>query len=161
MRPWNQRPVEIRNLFNPAFCGLVLSRALTSFQEIDGKGMPFSLSLLVLPLCLHRQTRDVLRAGKKSYFLKIVAEHPELQVGLARRCTDMLPFTFEGFGLLMQSGALAVEANGRLQIGSGIRKTLSGTPESIECQRAAGFLGKEFARIADRTTVYATLGVRP
>lgn len=161
MRPWNERPVEIRNLFNPAFCGLVLSRALTAFQEIDGKGMPFSLSLLVLPLCLHRQTRDVLRAKKKSYFLKIIVEHPELQVGLARRCTDILPFTFEGFGLLMQSGVLAVDASGRLRIGPGIRKTLSGTQESIECQRAAAFLGKEFAHIADRSTVYATLGVRP
>jgi hypothetical protein len=161
MRPWNERPVEIRNLFNPAFCGLVLSRALTGFQEIDGKGIPFSLSLLILPLCLHQQTRHVLRANKRSYFLKIVAEHPELQVGFARRCTDILPFTFEGLGLLMQCGALAVGPNGHLRLGSGIRKALSGTEESIECQRAAAFLGKEFAVIADRTTVYATLGVRP
>ena len=161
MKPWNERPVEIRNLFNPAFCGLVLSRALTSFQETNEKGMPFSLSLLVLPLCLHRQTRDVLRAEKRSYFLKIAAEHPELQVGLARRCTDILPFTFEGFGLLMQSGLLAVDDSGRLRIGPGIRKKLAGTEESIECQRAAAFLGREFARIGDRSTVYATLGVRP
>lgn len=161
MKPWNERPVEIRNLFNPAFCGLVLSRALTAYQEIDGKGMPFSLTLLVLPLCLHRQTRDVVRAKKKSYFLKIIAEHPELQVGLAKRCADILPFTFEGFGLLMQSGVLAVESSGSLRIGPGIRKTISGTAESIECQRAAAFLGKEFARIGDRSTVYATLGVRP
>ncbi len=161
MRPWNERPVEIRNLFNPAFCGLVLSRALTAFQEIDGKGTPFSLSLLVLPLCLHRQTREVLRAKKKSYFLKIVAEHPELQIGFARRCTDILPFTFEGLGLLMQSGVLGVDASGCLQISPGIRKKLSGTEESIECQRAAAFLGKAFARIGDRSTVYATMGVRP
>ncbi len=161
MRPWNERPVEIRNLFNPAFCGVVLSRAVTAFQEVDRKGMPFSLSLLVLPLCLHQQTRSVLRTKKKSYFLKIVAEHPELQVGLARRCTDILPFTFEGFGLLMQSGVLTIDASGRLRIGLGIRKMLSGTQESIDCQRVAAFLGKEFARIADRSTVYATLGVRP
>ena len=161
MKPWSERPVEIRNLFNPAFCALVLSRALVAFQEADGKGIPFSLSLLVLPLCLHRQTRDVLRANKKSYFLKIVADHPELQVGLARRCTDILPFTLEGFGLLMQSRVLAVDQNGRLRIGPGIRKTLSGTDESVECQRAAAFLGKQFAHIGHRSTVYATLGVRP
>ncbi|WP_243700292.1 three component ABC system middle component [Paracoccus versutus] len=139
----------------------MLSRAIMAFQEIDRKGMPFSLSLLVLPLCLHRETREVVRTKKKSYFLKIAAEHPEFQIGLARRCTDILPFTFEGLGLLMQSGVLTVEAAGRLQIGAGIRKTLSGTHESLECQRTAAFLGKEFARIGDRSTVYATLGVRP
>lgn len=123
--------------------------------------MPFSLSLLVLPLCLHRQSREVLRAGKKSYFLKVIAEHPEMHVGLARRCTDILPFTFEGFAFLTQSGALLVHPSGRLMIGSGVRKTISGTEESIECQRAAVFLGKEFARIGDRSTIYTTLGVRP
>jgi hypothetical protein len=53
MKPWNQRPFEVRNLFNPAFCGMVLFRALHGFEEEDPAGMPFSLSLLVLPLCLH------------------------------------------------------------------------------------------------------------
>ena len=50
MKRWDQRPVEIRNLFNPAFCGLVLSRALHGYEDADARGMPFSLTLLVLPL---------------------------------------------------------------------------------------------------------------
>ena len=49
MKRWDQRPFEIRNLFNPAFCGLVLSRALHGYEEEDARGMPFSLTLLVLP----------------------------------------------------------------------------------------------------------------
>lgn len=84
-----------------------------------------------------------------------------MHVGLARRCTDTLPFTFEGFALLMQTSAISVRPTGRLLIGAGVRKSISGTEESIECQRAAIFLGKEFARIGDRATVYTTLGVRP
>ena len=35
MKRWDQRPFEIRNLFNPAFCGLVLFRAMEGYEEED------------------------------------------------------------------------------------------------------------------------------
>lgn len=162
MKRWDQRPIEIRNLFNPAFCGLVLFRSFSSYDDEDPRGMPFSLSLLILPLCLHKESRDLLVRSNRSYFLKIVSSHPQLLVNFGRRAADMLPFTFEALGLLMQLGVFEVNANGRLKaLQEGVRKTVSGTPESIACQRVARFLGKEFARVADRATIYATLGVRP
>jgi len=63
MKHWDRRPIEVRNLFNPAFCGLVLYRAMATFQEIDDRGMPFSMSLLILPLTLQRQSREVTQRG--------------------------------------------------------------------------------------------------
>ena len=162
MKQWIERPVEIRNLFNPAFCGLVLFRALAGFQAEDERGMPFSLSLLVLPLCLQQRSRESLQRGNRSYFLKVVADHPELLVDFGRRCADVLPFTFEALGLLMHLDALAVTPDGRLLPGpAGVRKTINGSEESKACQRVAAYLGKEFARIRDRSTVYTTLGIRP
>ncbi|MDW6024871.1 three component ABC system middle component [Mesorhizobium sp. BAC0120] len=162
MRQWVDRPIEIRNLFNPAFCGLVLFRALAGFHSRDAKGMPFSLSLLVLPLCLQQSSREILQRGNRSYFLKVVADHPELLVGFCKRCTDVLPFTFEALGLLMHLDTLVVSPDGRLLPGrAGVRKTISGSDESKACQRVAAFLGKEFAQIADRGTIYTTLGIRP
>lgn len=163
MKPWNQRPLEIRNLFNPAFCGIVLFRSFCGYEEQDTHGMPFSLSLLILPLCLHKETRDVLLQGNRSYFLKVVSDHQQLLVNFGGRATDLLPFTFEALGFLMTLGVFTVNADGRLQTNadSKVRKTVTGTQESIDCQRVAKYLGKEFARIADRGTIYTTLGVRP
>ena len=60
MKRWDLRPVEIRNLFNPAFSGLVLFRALVAYEDEDARGMPFSLALLILPLCLQRDARETL-----------------------------------------------------------------------------------------------------
>ena len=74
MNRWDQRPIEIRNLFNPAFCGLVLFRSFCGYDEEDPRGMPFSLALLILPLCLHKDSRDVLLQRNRSYFLKVVSE---------------------------------------------------------------------------------------
>ncbi len=162
MKRWDERPVEIRNLFNPAFCGLILMRALCSYEEGDERGMPFSLVLLVLPLCLHKPSREILHAGNRSYFLKLVAAHPELLVGFARRATDLLPYTFEALGFLMQMGLFTVDAPGRLKtVPDSMRKSVTGTAETVSCQRVARFVGKEFARVGDRSTLYMTMGVRP
>ena len=87
MKRWDQRPFEIRNLFNPAFCGLVLFRAMHGYEEEDPRGMPFSLSLLVLPLCLHKDSREVIASSPRSYLLKTTEKNQQVMVGFADRAT--------------------------------------------------------------------------
>lgn len=162
MKRWDQRPLEIRNLFNPAFCGLILFRALHGYEEEDARGMPFSLSLLVLPLCLHKDSREVIANSPRSYLLKTVEKNRQVVEGFANRVTQMLPYAFEGFGLLMERGCVAIADEGRLEtVPRKVRKAVTGTDETIACQRVARIVGREFARIADRVTVYTTFGIRP
>ena len=162
MKRWDLRPVEIRNLFNPAFCGLILVRALQGYEEENPDGMPFSLALLVLPLCLHKDSRQVIADSPRSYLLKTVENNPQFLVGFANRTTDLLPFALEAFGLLMERGCFVVLQDGRLKtVPDRVRKSVTGTSESVSCQRVARIIGKEFARIADRVTVYTTFGIRP
>lgn len=66
MKRWDQRPFEVKNLFNPAFCGLVLFRALQGYEEENPDGMPLSLALLVLPLCLQKDSREVIAGSSRS-----------------------------------------------------------------------------------------------
>ena len=162
MKRWDQRPFEMRNLFNPAFCGLILFRAMQGYEEEDARGIPFSLSLLVLPLCLHKDSREILADNKRSFLLKTVEKNPQVQVGFAGRVTAMLPYAFEGCGLLMERGCISVAPDGRIQtISNKVRKSVTGTDETQSCQRVARIVGKEFARIADRVTIYTTFGIRP
>lgn len=162
MKRWDQRPFEIRNLLNPAFCGLVLFRALQGYEEEDASGMPFSLSLLVLPLCLQKDSRELIATNTRSYLLKITEKNPQLMVDFAERATQMLPYAFEGLGLLMETGCIAISGDGRIQaLPNKVRKTVRGTDETISCQKVARIVGREFARIADRVTIYTTFGIRP
>jgi hypothetical protein len=161
VKRWDRRPFEIRNLFNPAFCGLTLFRALQGYEEEDVRGMPFSLSLLVLPLCLHKDTREVIGNNPRSYLLKTTENNQQIMVDFADRVTQMLPYTFEGFGLLMEGGCIAITDNGHIQtVPKKVRKTITGTVETVACQKVARIVGKEFARIADRATIYTTFGIR-
>jgi len=64
--------------------------------------------------------------------------------------------------LLMERECFVVSQDGRMKTVSGrVRKSVTGTDESVSCQRVARIIGKEFARIADRVTIYTTFGVRP
>jgi hypothetical protein len=141
---------------------MILFRALHGFEEENPEGMPFSLSLLVLPLCLHKDTRLILAEHSRSYLLKAVEKNPRILIGFAELARHLLPFALEAFGILMERGCFIVAEDGRLKsVDNKVRKTISGTDESIACQRVARFVGREFARIGDRTTVYTSLGVRP
>jgi hypothetical protein len=162
MKRWDKRPFEVRNLFNPAFCGLVLFRSFQAYEEEAPKGMHFSLSLLVLPLCLHKGTREVILNSPRSYLLKTIEKNQHILVGFAERVTQMIPYTFEGFGLLMERGGIVFSEVGRIQtIEKKVRKSITGTDETVACQKTARIMGKEFARIADRATIYTTFGIRP
>ena len=76
MKRWDQRPFEVRNLFNPAFCGLILFRALQGYEEENPDRMPFSLTLLVLPLCLQKDSRQMIADSPRSYLLNTVEKIP-------------------------------------------------------------------------------------
>ena len=47
MLPWERRPIEIANLFNPAFCSLLIQYSVRGFERESGRGMPYTLALLV------------------------------------------------------------------------------------------------------------------
>ncbi len=137
-------------------------RALAGYEEEDDRGMPFSLSLLVLPLSLHKDSREVIASSPRSYLLKTAEKNQQIMVGFADRVTQMLPYAFEGLGLLMERGCIVVADDGRIQtVLKKVRKTVCGTAETVACQKVARVVGKEFARIADRATVYTTFGIRP
>lgn len=140
-------------------------RALQGFESENEAGMPFSLVFLVLPICLHKDSREILSKYPRRHFLKTISENSEIQVGFAERAQSLRGYTFEGLGLTMQLGSFEVTEEGRLRmLEKGIRKSIdmkSGTQESIECQKVAQQVGKNFAKIGDRVTIYSSLGVRP
>ena len=162
MKPWNQRPREIRNLFNPAFCGLVLACGIEGFIETVNRPMPYSLTLLILPLCLHKRTREQIKEARRAYFTKILQEHPEIQVDFAKRARSLLPYTMEAFAYIMSCGAIDVDGSGCIMLReNAARKIYAGSQDTKDCQAVARSLGRKLALINDRATIYTTLGIRP
>lgn len=162
MKAWYLRPPEIRTLFNPAFCGLVLANGIKGYNIATGSPMPFSLTLLILPLSLHKRTRELILANKLAYLTKLIELYPEIRINLANRTKGLFPYTMEGFAYLVSSGIVQISDIGGIEVKkSRGGKKIQVSQDTTDCKQAAVLIGKKFGKIKDKVTIYTTLGIRP
>jgi hypothetical protein len=163
MQSWSKRPTEIAHLLNPAFCALVLSQAVRGYTEDAEVGMPFPFVFLVLPIVLHKPTRDTLPASVLTKMHPWLEQHQQAQVGFADRCATIVDFARESLLYALSRNLLKFAGGARLE-SSGARIRRPAWPEdseTVECLEKARFVGRWFARAGQTTAVYTMWGVRP
>ena len=165
MKRWDLRTVEEANLLNPAFCCVALTSSVIEYATIDRLGMPYPLSFLVLPIVLHKATRERLTRSVATSFPVWIQENSQLRIGFYERVVALKPITRETimFGLLhdwlvLETGGL-VRATKSDSDANRFVRTL--TDEAKECIRRARFVGKWFASAGSPQTVMALWGIRP
>lgn len=162
MIDWSIRPFEERNLFNPAFCALILAAAIREYERVARKPMPYSLTLLVLPLCLHQPARDQILGNKRFSILRIVALQPDLLIDFVERARSLVQYATEAFALLASKGCIEVSGDGGIHlVPRKVSPQALSTNDAEMCRNAATLLGRDFAQINDRVTIYTSLSIRP
>jgi hypothetical protein len=163
MLPWNQRSSIVANLFNPAFCALLLFDSINHYsKKNNNKGMPYSISYLILPIVLHKETRDSLPGSINSLLHPWIQKNPNICVGFAQRTRKFVSFTKEAIILGSNSGLFSFsDCNflpGRIK-----DKNLNweSNSEVYECRKKAQFLGRWFSQVEDVSMIFVIFGVRP
>lgn len=165
MTPWADRPSEVANLLNPAFCGLLLREAAVGYESVTPTGLPFPLAFLVLPVVLHEATRELLPRSTTTSLHAWLQENPQARVNFAERARELASWTREALLYLAARGTVrfaeggAVQSAGKLSRG---RSALEeGSAEVKLCLQKAKLVGKWFALAGDTATVLQMWGVRP
>jgi hypothetical protein len=162
MIPWEKRSIEIASLFNPAFCSLILRQAIKGYLSEQPSGMPFPLSFLVLPIVLHRYTRETLPRNITTKMHVWVNNQGEVRVQFPERCKRLTQFTREGIIYGMQGNLFSVNDLGFLiSLDKKIKLPWNTDTESNECARKAEFVGRWFAQAGEVSTIFHMWGVRP
>jgi hypothetical protein len=166
MKPWSNRVIEEANLFNPAFCSVLIVQMSDNFAKKAHRTMPFPLAFLSLPIVLHRATRQALPGSTVTSLHSWIQDHREQLVNFATRVQCLRDVTREAILFAAQHEFLAVEADGGLSPGSKRktpteRRTGLFTVEARECVDRAGFLGRWFAAAGTTPTIFAAWGVAP
>lgn len=160
MKAWVRRPREEAYLLNPPFCGALLSVAVSEYGP-----MPLPLAFLILPVILHKRTREMLPRDTRTSFVTWLQEHAEARVQFSQRMHALKDHTRQALLHSCTHDWLAVDEDGRLQ--AAVDSTLFRRGDRIlgdeakQCLRRAKFLGQWFARAGEATTVMALWGVRP
>lgn len=162
MRYWHFRAKEVAYLLNPAFCGRLLYGCIKKYNEETKRNFPFPLIYLILPLVLHKKTRE--RISSRTQLTIWQQRYPELLIGFADRTKDMVQITNEAIEFLLQSGTVLLTNSAELEISQTIRslsKTKYVNDEIKDCINKSEHVAKWFAATGKVETIYVSLGVRP
>ena len=165
MKVWNERPKEEANLLNPAFCCGVLTASVFGYSSIEPKGTPYPLAFMVLPIVLHKQTREALPKSTRTSVAAWLEEHPSAKIQYHERVASLVPFVREAllFGLIYKWFAIK---EGRIietiQTKANVTRALNMTKgETKDCINRGKFVGRWFASAGSVETMMTLWGVRP
>jgi len=161
MKSWFERSPEVSYLLNPAFCAQILYGAIMAYKKECKRDFPFLLSYLVLPIILHKDTRQ--RIKIVTHMQVWLQRNPELLIGYAKRAKSLVPITSEAIEFLLQNGIASFNGDSIIIIcplKTSKLKSIS-DEEMKECFLKSEAAGKWFARNGTVENIYQSWGVRP
>jgi len=162
MKSWDQRPIEIASLLNPAFCSSILQHCIWKYQKETKNGLPYPVSFLILPLTLHQDTRNLMPERISSKLLIWVQDHPEILVNFSERVKHLIPITKEAILFGANNSKIMISKNGELLTLNFIPKNNEEDDQEIkDCYRKAMTLGNWFSTAGTSTMIFSIFGVSP
>ncbi len=166
MSRWATRSLEERGLLNPSFCAVLIWHAARGHVAASGGiALPFETAFLVLPMVLHRETRESLPRLVKSSLAVWLDETPLARSRIADRARALVPFTKEALrfgGLYRLLGVSMSNVDANRDWGTKVASVLKECSDEVRlCAKRAEFVGKWFSATGSAATTLALIGVRP
>jgi len=165
MIQWNLRPQEEKCLLNPSFCSLLLWYGANGFLREDSRRMTFEESFLIVPIVLHRSTRELLPLTIRTSLPTWLDENRLIRSNVATRTRLLVPYVKEAITFGLRHNLLHIEEGeiiGNDSWKKSVAKTMrESTDEVIECTKRSEFVGRWFSQAGSASTVFALFGVRP
>jgi hypothetical protein len=160
---WSKRSPEIANLLSPSFCATILYATASEHQKKSGVGMDFPLTYLVLPIILHKDTRE--KVNSKSNMVVWLQRNPDVLIGFPDRARSLAPFTNEAIEFMLYRYIINVDG-GKLTIQKPLSKSImdkysTTDSEVTDCIRKSAHLGRWFINMRSAESIYTAWGVKP
>lgn len=159
VREWNKRPKEIAYLYNPAFCGQILYRAIQGYQN-NFPYMPYSLIFFVLPLILYNETFEDFSL-KKKHLSSWFQRKPELLNDFIDRVKNFELITRESILFLAKFDLISFEKDGFVLKSLSTKRVKLKEKELLNYFNKAEKIGTFLANAGEPSNVYMILGVKP
>ena len=157
---WEFRTEEIANLLNPAFCCLLVQDVVVAYSKENENSIPFSLIYFILPIVLHKETRESLPVKKTTSMHSWISNKQHLKIGFSERIINLKTITNEAIFFGCQNNVLTFDDNGIASKKQIKKSSWKKETETYQCRKKATFLGKWFA-LNDETSIYLSWGVIP
>lgn len=165
MKVWIERPREEAHLLNPAFCCLGITAAVVGYQHMASRGLPLTLAYMVLPITLHKPTRDLLPRNRRTSLPLWIQQNASVRVLFHERLLSLKLFTREAIIFGCGKGWISLGDDASLvtnRTEAALRRAYQSLgDEPKDCAIKAVFLGKWLASAGPPATVMALWGIQP
>lgn len=165
MKPWADRAREEANLLNPPFCCTVITSACAGYQEESGELLPLVLAFMVMPIVLHKTTREALPRTSRTSLPAWLQERAYIKIGFHERLMTLKPYTREAIRYGMAFGWIVAAGTGGLQCDVPNQRIIRARAlldgDAYDCISRARFVGRWFGTAASTETTMALWGIRP
>lgn len=164
LKEWEERSPEIAALLNPAFCASLIIESVKEDSQIYSNGFPFEYPFIMLPLVLHKPTRDIFPRSVKTTFVAWMTNEKTsgVKIGFAERAKSMVAHVRESLLFALQHECLKVSDTGLFIPRRGFRFPLAKASDEVkDCLRTSRICGKWFSGYNDIRMAMILLGVRP
>jgi hypothetical protein len=161
---WAVRPPEEARNFNPAFCAELIARTVGEFHKARQKPLSIATAYLVLPLVLHKPTRDALPSRANAALGTWIAENNPMLAEFPRRANRVQSVSREALLFAIRHQVLKIQGGGLAPGDKPIRLSSRPTPSTDdvdEARAAAMLLGRWFAGQVTESAILQGLGVTP
>ncbi|MBF4693976.1 three component ABC system middle component [Fusibacter ferrireducens] len=162
MIDWNERSPEVANLLNPSFCSVILYSVIIEYEKVSEMSFPFPLAYLVLPIILHKSTRDVINSRTKMSVW--IESNPHLLIGFSHRTKSLVSYTNEAIEFLLRLNVITINSDGMSiikSLGTSIKRYSKDDDEIDSIISKSSHLAKWFYRMNSVENIYIAWGVRP
>ena len=161
---WEERPVTVAHLLNPAFCGEIIRRCSQSYSEKhpEKRSLPFPLCFITMPLVLHKDIRNSLPKKTSKNFIDWVESNQMIKVEMPQLTKNLVPYTREAIMFLMKYEIVGLNEDGEIDVYIKSKgKAKSEQFEVEDCFAKAELVGRWFANLSGFQSIYTSFGIKP
>lgn len=162
MKPWNKRSDIEASLFNPAFCGELILRAVISYNKTAKQGkFPYALAYLILPFLMSAEVTKALPSTRRTNFITWLFSNRHLAPLIANKAKEFKDYTNEAMLFDLSMHLLQIEKQAELSKGTNrLARKRNFHREEVECMiKKADLVGSWLSNAGDVVTIYSLIGI--
>jgi len=157
MQYLQETPYDLRILFNPPYCGLVIVSFIEHYTSKTKKEFPPSLLFLILPLTLNKQYLELFSKNPKQNLYQIVEKNSEKFFKIPNIIENYIEITNETIFFLTESNVLSFIDEKIIINKKNIKITSSINHVDLKGIKS---VSNTLAKINDIPSIFLTLGVK-
>lgn len=160
---WTERNTLVANLFNPAFCGEIIRVCAKEYNKHTNSKFPYAYAFIILPIVLHKATRERMPRSVRTYFFVWVEKNDDLFFDFSKRTRSMVKYTKEALSFLLAHNKIEFNDNAEIIASDERVKKINKDDyqEYNEILKKAEMLGKWLSSTSDVKSIYSFLRITP